>query len=303
MTELELFQVLKGKVLQRYKEHYPFFTGTWKTFSSQDIQQLIVLIENECKQSISEKWIYTHLKPESNHKMPRKDMLDILSAFVGYAGWDELIFEHKKEDKSSSSPKKRLITLMIIIGSVMVGIAVGYFTLRDTKATNKKELQLANEYTDQKISSDEVRVFQIQDSLRHPVKVKDGKVELEAVPKRNTKLEITSPFYKRKIVDVVVGDTALTKVGLQPNDYAMMLKAFMMSDIKDWETRKAQLDKILSDDLEVIVMLKNDLGAEYFNKKEFVQKLIVPTASVKSMRIIELKNDEKGIIQFIRIKQ
>ncbi|MCY1307617.1 hypothetical protein D3C86_1356590 [compost metagenome] len=49
----------------------------------------------------------------------------------------------------------------------------------------------------------------------------------------------------------------------------MMLKAFMKSDIKDWETRKIQLDKILSVDLEVIVMLKNDLGIEYFNKKEF----------------------------------
>jgi hypothetical protein len=83
----------------------------------------------------------------------------------------------------------------------------------------------------------------------------------------------------------------------------MMLKAFMLSDIKDWQTRKEQLNKILSDNLEVIVMLKDDLGAEYFNKSEFSQKLIVPTASLKKMKIVEIKNDANDKIQFIRIKQ
>ena len=83
----------------------------------------------------------------------------------------------------------------------------------------------------------------------------------------------------------------------------MMLKAFMKSDIKDWETRKIQLNKILSNNLEVIVMLKNDLGAEYFNKNEFSEKLVIPTESVKRMQILEIKNDNEGKIEFIRIKQ
>ncbi|MEI7509502.1 MAG: hypothetical protein WCJ62_08560, partial [Flavobacterium sp.] len=89
----------------------------------------------------------------------------------------------------------------------------------------------------------------------------------------------------------------------QPDDYAMMLKAFMLSDIKDWQTRKEQLNIILADNLEVIIMLKEDLGAEYFNKKEFSQKLIIPTASLKKMKIVEIKNDENKKVQFIRIKQ
>ncbi|HEX8575728.1 MAG TPA: hypothetical protein VF677_05495 [Flavobacterium sp.] len=90
---------------------------------------------------------------------------------------------------------------------------------------------------------------------------------------------------------------------MKPDDFAMMLKAFMKSDIKDWEARKAQLDKILAPDLEVILMLKNDLGAAYFNKKEFSQMLIIPTESVRKMEIIEIRNDESGKIEFIRIKQ
>ncbi|MEI7509845.1 MAG: hypothetical protein WCJ62_10330, partial [Flavobacterium sp.] len=92
MNELQQFQKLKEKVLLKYQEQCPFFQGNWKTFSSQDIQNLIGLIEVQCKQTISEKWIYTHLKPESNSKIPRKDMLNILSQFVGYSGWEEFIF-------------------------------------------------------------------------------------------------------------------------------------------------------------------------------------------------------------------
>ena len=44
MTELEQFQELKEQVLLKYQEQYPFFQGNWKTFSSQDIQNLIVKI-------------------------------------------------------------------------------------------------------------------------------------------------------------------------------------------------------------------------------------------------------------------
>ena len=83
MNEMQAFQELKTRVLERYREHYPYFQGTWKTFSSQDILNLIALLESECKETVSEKWIYTHLKPESNDKLPRKSMLNVLCRFVG----------------------------------------------------------------------------------------------------------------------------------------------------------------------------------------------------------------------------
>ena len=105
MTELEHFQRLKQLVLLKYQEHYPFFQGSWKTFSAQDIQNLIGLIEEKNRQTISEKWIYTHLKPEANSKVPRKDMLNILAQFVGLSGWDEFVFETVSETKAiSKSP-------------------------------------------------------------------------------------------------------------------------------------------------------------------------------------------------------
>ena len=86
MNPLDLFQNLKNDVLLVYKEHHPYFQGTWKTFSSQDIQNLIELIETKVKQTVSEKWIYTHLKPETNDKLPTKRYVRYLIAIGWFFG-------------------------------------------------------------------------------------------------------------------------------------------------------------------------------------------------------------------------
>lgn len=305
MTELDKFQNLKQKVLLKYQEQYPYFQGNWKSFSSQDIQNLIGLIEEKCKQTISEKWIYTHLKPEVNSKIPRKDMLNILSEFVGFSGWDEFSFEEKifqsKESKEIKNSKKWIWYSIVALIFVIV-IAIVFFTKKEVPSS--KIIELNNQFTNENVKSDDVKVFQIEDSIKSELEVKNGKVEVSNSNKKETKLEIKSPFYKPKTVVITQSRVVNPKsIDLQPDDYAMMLKAFMLSDIKDWQTRKEQLNKILAENLEVIVMLKNDLGAEYYNKTEFAQKLIIPTSTVRKMKIIEIKYDDNNKIQFIRIKQ
>ena len=302
MTELEKFQELKQKVLLKYQEQYPYFQGNWKSFSSQDIQNLIELIEKKCKQSISEKWIYTHLKPETNSKLPRKDMLHILSEFVGFSSWDEFVFEEKTFESKEFNKSKKWI--LFSITALIFAIVIAFIIFNKKEISTSKTIELNNEFTKEKVKNDEVKVFQVDDSLKQQLEVKEGKVQVSNTLNKKTKLVIQSPFYNTKTVILNQNSVALLKtIDLKPDDYAMMLKAFMLSDIKDWQTRKEQLNKILSDNLEVIVMLKNDLGAEYFNKNEFSQKLIIPTENVRKMKIVELKNDANNKIQFIRIKQ
>jgi preprotein translocase subunit Sss1 len=308
MTELDYFQRLKEKVLLKYQEQYPFFQGNWKTFSSQDIQNLIGLIEVQCKQTISEKWIYTHLKPESNSKIPRKDMLNILSEFVGYSGWDEFIFEDKAivvESKPSSETKKSKNGIVLLGFILTIGI-IGFIIYSKNNKPDSQTIELQNEFTNEKVNSEEVKVYQVSDSTKTELKVKEGKVQVVSPSDKTTQIVIQSPYYQPKTITIdpkVPVVNPVQRIDLKPDDYAMMLKAFMVSDIKNWQTRKEQLNQILSDNLEVIVMLKDDLGAEFFNKNEFSQKLIVPSESLKKMKIVEIKNDDSNKIQFIRIKQ
>jgi len=301
MTELENFEQLKQKVLLKYQEHYPYFQGNWKNFSSQDIQNLIVLVEEKTKQNVSEKWIYTHLKPETNSKLPRKDMLDILSQFSGFSGWDEFQFKNREviSEEKVSLPKKRNNSIFMLIGLLIALIIVIFLIYSNKKSTQK--FQLKNEFTQETIQAKDVKAYKIENNEKIQIPTKNAEVEVESNDE-NTKIVVESPYYKKQEIKVN-SNSDNSEILLKPDDFAMMLKAFMKSDIKDWETRKIQLDKILSEDLEVIVMLKDNLGAEYFDKKEFSQKLIVPTESVKKMQILEIKNDKCGKIEFIRIKQ
>ena len=139
----------------------------------------------------------------------------------------------------------------------------------------------------------------IENDVETPIEIVDSKIQITA--KESAKIVLKSPYYKEKTI--VINKENTTPITLQPDDHAMILKGFMKSDIKDWQTRKEQLQKILADDLEVLVMLKNDLGIEYFNKQEFSEKLIVPSVALKRMKVIDIQSNDKNEIKFIRIIQ
>jgi len=304
MNEIELFYLLKQKVLLKYQEQYPFLNGNWKTFSSEDIRNLIDDIEQKTGQTLSEKWIYTHLKPSENHKLPRKDTLNIVSEYVGFSSWDEFKFLSESQ-KSNIVPiaigSQKSVTLnlsksLIIAGVLLTGFLVYFLT---NKKIEKQTIEIKDEYTLENVPTENIKIFEVVEDKKIPIKVEDSKIEIE---NKDSKIIIESPYYKSEEIEIKK-DEKQDKILIKPDDYAMMLKAFMLSDIKDWETRKEQLQKILSDDLEVIAILKNDLGAEYFNKEEFTQMLVIPSDNLKKMTIIRIENDSDDKIKLIRIKQ
>ena len=300
MTDLEIFYQLKESVLEQYQNSYPYFNGSWKSFSSQDILNLIDDIQLKTKHSVSEKWIYTHLKPETNEKLPRKDMLDILSVYVGKSGWDEFKFNDKIDSESDvtlslskGKVKKKFGIWILLFGILLVG-----FLIWKVSSNQNQKIEFQNSFTKDSIAKEDVKAFVVEDSVEEPIDLKSPTLHLE----RGTKVVIKSPFYKQKEITISANEP-VSRIELNPNDYAMMLKAFMKSDIKDWQTRKEQLNKILSDNLEVMVMLENNLGAEYFNKTEFAQKVVIPSASLKKLKIVEIQQEKDNKISFLRLTE
>lgn len=283
MSDLEHFSRLKEKVFQVYRDHFPYYQGTLETLSSKDILNLLVLVEEKTKQRISEKWVYTHLKPVENKKLPRKDMLDILAEFSGYKSWEEFCYiaEEKKQvaEKVKAPNNKKLVWILLF----SVGIIFVLFWVFKPKNGVEKNLQIEikDEFTKQNVNTEELKVTKIENGEEENVSLGKDKIELKNTTEV-TKVKIESPFYEDK--EVVLKNDGENSIYIKPNDYAMVLKAFMKADIKDWQTRKKQLNAILTEDLEVIMMLKNNLGAEIFNKEEFSQKLIIPTSFLKNIR-------------------
>ena len=170
-------------------------------------------------------------------------------------------------------------------------------------APKEVPVRLQNQYTKEPIDSAEVQVYEVTDSVKQqPMTPRELQTKIATQP---VKVLVKSPFYKDTVVQLPPSDTKqiVPVVQLQPDDYAMMVKAFLKADIQDWQKRKQQLQKILSPDLEVLVMLKGGLGTEYYNKTEFVRKLTIPTPVLKRWEIVALENEPDGTIRILRIKQ
>lgn len=110
MTDLDLlyFEQLKILVQAKYLEnHSPSYDdiSRWKGI---DIVYFQEDLRKKAKGNISEKTFYTYFKTSPVSKLPRIDMLNLLSLYVGFASW----YEYKKlkkipeeilEDKASES--------------------------------------------------------------------------------------------------------------------------------------------------------------------------------------------------------
>lgn len=91
MSEIEFlyFQSLKKAVQEKYLEsHSPSFDdiSKWKGI---DIIYFQEDLRQKAKGNISEKTFYTYFKNNAQEKVPRIDMLNILSVYIGYNSWSE----------------------------------------------------------------------------------------------------------------------------------------------------------------------------------------------------------------------
>ena len=88
-TEFLHFQSLKKAVQDKYLEtHSPAYDdiSKWKGI---DIIYFQEDLRQKAKGNISEKTFYTYFKNNSQEKIPRIDMLNILSVYSGFNSWSE----------------------------------------------------------------------------------------------------------------------------------------------------------------------------------------------------------------------
>lgn len=114
MSDLDLlhFEQLKNEVQSQYLEnHTPSFDdiSKWKgidiIYFQEDLRKI-------AKGNISEKTFYTYFKNSPVTKLPRIDMLNILSIYAGYVSWydfkkkhlfsDEILKEYREDDENLS---------------------------------------------------------------------------------------------------------------------------------------------------------------------------------------------------------
>lgn len=248
---------------------------------------------DKVKARVSEKWFYTYIKNEAE-KLPRIDMLNILSSYVGHKNWNDFKNNHKtKKVKTQKKTITRYLWLLSLMPCVLLA-----FSLINKKNTYQfcfydsiKNEPIKNIILNIKIlKNGQSPIHQISDSLGcFNYTSEDSEI----------KFVIESPYYKTDTIIRRFDSNKNKTVKLVADDYALMLSFYTSKNIKEWRKHREKLNIIFNDNAEIYQFFENSNVVEIYSKEEFIQKLTIPTRSLKGMKILE-KTEVEG--QIVKLK-
>ncbi|MBC8755696.1 hypothetical protein H2O64_13555 [Kordia sp. YSTF-M3] len=256
----------------------------WKGNTITDFQEDL---RSKTKGSISEKWFYTYIKNDAE-KLPRVDMLNLLSMYVGYENWNDFV-QHQTEEtqleetqKNSKKSSRKLIWFLLLLPIA----ALALYSLYPKENT----FSFCFIDADQRASITniplDIIVLRTQES---PLYFKTDSLGCFSytTPESELKFVVKSPYHKTDTIVRHVNSNHHKTVQLQTDDYALMLLYYANGNKEDWKKRREQLQELIADNAQIYRAFKSNVGIEMYSKKEFINLLTIPTSSLKKMRILD----------------
>jgi len=305
MNELEFFYHLKKELLRKYQVTYPQWKRTIHDFKGKEIANFQELLEEKVNSRISEKWFYTHIKPTENKKLPRMDMLDLLSQFLDFSDWENFKYEHqirlKKEQNLAIKNDKKLnsfpVKKIAVFASLFVVFALLVFSFFYKKnETCQFCFKDADTHEMIKNQGIEIEIFQKGESSIMQRINTNGCFQWKLKNEKIT-FAINAPYYHSDTISRAAKNQLSKEIiSLKKDDYALMIHFFSTSNFEDWKKRRNQLNQMIADDAIIFQVEKGNTmsGLDMLNKEEFIDRLTLPINSLKNIRIIHsIYQDEK----------
>ena len=218
---------------------------------------------------------------------------------------DDFVYKNtngKINVKSISKANQIFIILplaVILIMSVLV-LLFQFFNNREREYS----FDFYDSYTKEIIKNNrcEIKLLSDNESPIHYLSDSTGRVVLKTNKSVVTML-ISAPYYKSDtIIRILKKFDRAQKISLQINDYALILHYFSEMNVDDWQKRRDYLVEIIDNGAIFYQVLndKNKQGMALYNKTEFIDKLTMPTGSLKFIEILDtkFKNDKIVLVRF-----
>jgi len=308
MEDLHYFGQLKTLLLEQYRKRYPEWQEPLHAFGSREIRRFQELFEEKVGSTISERWVYTHLKTERATRLPRIDVLDLLAQMVGFADWQ--VFKARQQPETPVKTKRAWqVPALPLSGYWVLGLTALLLTLGWLQLAEKSweyticleasagavgiDLEEAKLTIFRADESPEVLGFNGANCLHVHLKTDRVHFMLEA-PYHHADT-ITRRLKNRKTKEVFQ---------LTTDDYALMIHYFSKGSVEDWQQRRQQLDALIAWDAEIVQLSPDGtLGVALYDKEMFINKLTLPLSSLKNLRIIDTQYNAQGQIQRLRFVQ
>ncbi len=300
------FELLKQKMVTVMQQSYPGINPSiadWKGQEITDFQEDLLIKINA---HISEKWFYNHIKSESK-SLPRIDVLNLLSKYAGYTNWDDFIFKNSDPVIQNKLIPKANRYFIIIPVLVLCVVAILFFVFK-LLSNREYKFSFYDAHTRDAISSYPIEIKLLSDN-ESPVNYfsDSAGIFLLKTDESVVKMVVSAPYYKPDTITRILKTFERDqKISLQPNDYALIIHYFSQMNVDDWQKRRNYLGKII-DDGAMIYQVLNDQhapGMELYNKEEFINKLTLPTGSLKNIEILDTKfKDDKIVVLRFRVNE
>jgi hypothetical protein len=300
-SENKYFELLKVKIAKTMQQSHPEIPDAisdWKGQNIIDFQDELHFKQNE---HISEKWFYTHMK-STNSKLPRVDILNILSKYVGFRNWDE--FKLKNKDSGSEITPDKSNRVFYLVPLIMLVALLVFYLIISSMYTQEYTFCFYDSDTKEPVKNSIIEITVLSDN-ESPVNYlcnKDGCFTIKT-HERTIRFLVETPYYHTDTVIRTLNKfNRKENIKLKLDDYAVMIHYFSNSNVKDWLKRRENLDQMFSDSVKIFQVLNGTVGMEIYNKWEFINKLTLPTNSLQDIEIIDAKYQGEKITR-LRFKQ
>ena len=117
---------------------------------------------------------------------------------------------------------------------------------------------------------------------------------------------VNAPYYKTDTIERIIRKFERDEVIiLRPDDYAMMIHYFSTMKVDDWEKRRSTLNDMINDGAMIYQVFRGKegigMGMALYNKQEFIDKLTMPSGSLRNIEILGTQLME-GKIMMLRFR-
>jgi len=260
-----------------------------KDWKGEDITTFQEDLFNKVKATISEKWFYTYIKNKPE-KLPRIDILNLLSNYTGFDNWESFKTANKKPHIAlkNSSPLKKYVWLFLLIPIMFI---FAYFV------NTENEFQFCFIDEDKNESINSFLDIKILQDFESPIYLKTDSTGCFSYQTKEklVRFVVQSPYYKTDTITRTIDAGSNNTIKLHTDDYALMLHYYSNGNTKDWKKRKEQLQNLIERDAQIYQVFTHNIGVEIYSKDEFISKLTTPTSNLQKIKILD-KSSKNGKI-------
>ena len=273
------------------ENHAPIAIGDWKGEEIERFQEDLFV---RTRGRVSEKWFYTYVKNEAE-KLPRIDMLNLLSEYAGYENWNTFRSKHGDLLALEDNPKRKNKKFLWLFLPVLPILIAMYFLLN---SENSFRFCMIDEDRGEPITQIPLDV-KILSEGQSPIYLKtDSSGCFEYSSKEKIiRFVVQSPYHKTDTIIRHIDANENANVPLATDDYALMLRYYSNGNLGELKKRKQQLNNLIADDAQIYQIFPAQSGIELYSKEEFINKLTVPTSSLKNINILDKRYRDGKIVK------